>query len=73
MSNIYKVKTISRRFFIKNKLINLKMEKDMPMEKKLKFVIDLLDWLANFGAKIVNDVVVKMVLNALPKIYEYYV
>ncbi len=45
----------------------------MPMEKKLKFVIDLLDWLANFGAKIVNDVVVKMVLNALPKIYEYYV
>jgi hypothetical protein len=49
------------------------MEKDMPMEIFFKSVINLLNRLANFGEKIVDDVVVKMVLNALLEIYEYYV
>jgi hypothetical protein len=49
------------------------MEKDMPMEIFFKSVINLLNRLVNFGEKIVDDVVVKMVLNALLEIYEYYV
>lgn len=44
----------------------------MPMEMSLEFVTNLLNQLAGFGLKIVDDVVT-MVLNALPKIYEYYV
>jgi hypothetical protein len=39
----------------------------------LEFVIDLLNQLADLGEKIVGDVVVEMVLNALPESYEYYV
>ncbi len=66
MSNLYEVKTTSRRFLIKNKLINLKMEEDLPMKMFLEFVINILNQLASFGEKIVDDVVVKMVINALP-------
>ncbi len=44
----------------------------MPMEMFLESVTNLLNQLAGFGGKIVDDVV-KMVLNALPEIYEYYV
>ncbi len=73
MSNLYEVKTTSHRLLIKNKLINLKMEKDMPMEFFSKFVVNLLNRLASFGEKIVDDVVVKMILNALLEIYKYYV
>ncbi len=43
------------------------------MEIFFKSVINLLNRLVNFGEKIVDDVVVKMVLNALLEIYEYYV
>jgi hypothetical protein len=49
------------------------MEEDIPMEKKLEFVINIFNQLVGFGEKIVDDVVVEMVLNALPTSYEYYV
>jgi len=49
------------------------MEEDTPMEFFLEFVIDFLNQLAKFGEKIVDDVVVEMVLNALFESYEYYV
>jgi len=48
------------------------MEEDIPMEKKLEFVINIFNQLVGFGEKIVDDVV-EMVLNALPTSYEYYV
>jgi hypothetical protein len=49
------------------------MEEDIPMEMFLESITNLLNQLASFGEKIIDDVVVKMVLNALPEIYEYYV
>jgi hypothetical protein len=49
------------------------MEEDTPMEIFLEFVTDLLNQLAKFGEKIVDDVVVEMVLNTLLESYEYYV
>jgi hypothetical protein len=42
------------------------MEEDLPMKMFLEFVINILNQLASFGEKIVDDVVVKMVINALP-------
>jgi len=71
--NLYEAQITSRRLFIKSKLTNLKMEEDIPMEKKLEFVINIFNQLVGFGEKIVDDVVVEMVLNALPTSYEYYV
>lgn len=49
------------------------MEVDTPMKFFLEFVTDLLNQLADLGEKIVDDVVMEMVLNTLPKSYEYYV
>lgn len=72
LSNLYEVKTASRRLLIRSKLTNLKMEMDTPMKFFLEFVTDLLNQLADLGEKIV-DVVVEMVINTLPKSYEYYV
>jgi hypothetical protein len=48
------------------------MEEDTPMECFLEFVTDLLNQLVRFGEKIVDDVVVEMVVNALLESYEYY-
>jgi len=73
LSNLYEVKTASHRLLIRSKLTNLKMEVDTPMKLFLEFVTNLLNQLADLGEKIVDDVVVEMVLNALPKSQEYYV
>jgi hypothetical protein len=43
------------------------------MEKNLDFVNNIFNQLVGFGEKIVDDVVVEMVLNTLPKSYDYYV
>jgi hypothetical protein len=42
------------------------MEKDVAMEFFLKSTTNILNQLVGFGKKIVNDVIVEMVLNALP-------
>ncbi len=73
MSNLNEVKTGSCRLLIKSKLTNLKMEEDTPMELFLESITNILNQLVRFGEKIVDDVVVEMVLNALFESYEYYV
>lgn len=60
-------------FSLKVNWLIRKWKRTLPWKKNLEFVTNIFNQPADFGEKIVDDVVVEMVLNALPKSYEYYV